>query len=338
MADNEGLAAGDSLEGVESFSQLLFSSSNDNVLGLDTDGCFNYASSAISTANPQKMLCFGDYQINKKESNLSNFAQKSGLTCSDSSSASSTNNTNPLFCKSKKKRNGRVSEQVAAGAPVGGLGNGKKTKSEKLTATGHAKGKKQSIGERIAALQQLVSPFGKVPRGLLRRCLMERFEGEMWGDLEDGGYGVEVVGIECTRSVRQNVVLDDGLLDGGTGGTDTASVLHEAQGYIRFLQDQVQVLSSPYLQPLPRTTTNNLHHFYLVLSSLEVGGQGLDQGSRGKGLDREGEEGGEVKGETGKDLRSRGLCLVPVGSTLHVANSNGADFWLPAMKTNATEG
>ncbi|KAM7474724.1 hypothetical protein LguiB_021967 [Lonicera macranthoides] len=255
MADNEGLAAGDSLEGVESFSQLLFSSSNDNVLGLDTDGCFNYASSAISTANPQKMLCFGDYQINKKESNLSNFAQKSGLTCSDSSSASSTNNTNPLFCKSKKKRNGRVSEQVAAGAPVGGLGNGKKTKSEKLTATGHAKGKKQSIGERIAALQQLVSPFGK---------------------------------------------------------TDTASVLHEAQGYIRFLQDQVQVLCSPYLQPLPRTTTNNLHH--------------------------EGEEGGEVKGETGKDLRSRGLCLVPVGSTLHVANSNGADFWLPAMKTNATEG
>lgn len=30
--------------------------------------------------------------------------------------------------------------------------------------------------------------------------------------------------------------------------TDTASVLHEAMGYIRFLQEQVQVLSSPYLQ------------------------------------------------------------------------------------------
>lgn len=104
MAYNGGLDAGDSLEGGESFSQLLFSSSNDNVLALDTDGCFNYASSVISTANPQKMLCFGDYQINNNESDLSGFAQKSGLTCSDSSSASSTNNTNPLLCKSKVSR------------------------------------------------------------------------------------------------------------------------------------------------------------------------------------------------------------------------------------------
>lgn len=30
--------------------------------------------------------------------------------------------------------------------------------------------------------------------------------------------------------------------------TDTASVLYEAMGYIRFLQEQIQVLCSPYLQ------------------------------------------------------------------------------------------
>jgi hypothetical protein len=36
--------------------------------------------------------------------------------------------------------------------------------------------------------------------------------------------------------------------------------------------------------------------------------------------------------EDGKqDLRSRGLCLVPVSCTLQVANDNGADFWTPAV-------
>ncbi|KAE8008052.1 hypothetical protein FH972_004600 [Carpinus fangiana] len=85
------------------------------------------------------------------------------------------------------------------------------------------------------------------------------------------------------------------------GKTDTASVLHEAMGYIRFLHDQVQVLCSPYLQRMPSSSP---HHLL--------------------------EEGGENGGEAGKDLRSRGLCLVPVECTLHVANSNGADFWSAA--------
>uniref|UniRef100_A0A2P2K7K2 Uncharacterized protein n=1 Tax=Rhizophora mucronata TaxID=61149 RepID=A0A2P2K7K2_RHIMU len=35
--------------------------------------------------------------------------------------------------------------------------------------------------------------------------------------------------------------------------------------------------------------------------------------------------------EPKKDLRSRGLCLVPVSSTLPVGNDNGMDYWAPAL-------
>ncbi|XP_076915905.1 uncharacterized protein LOC143575393 [Bidens hawaiensis] len=119
----------------------------------------------------------------------------------------------------------------------------KKMKTENSTPpASHAKvKKKEKLGERIAALQQLVSPYGK---------------------------------------------------------SDTASVLHEAMGYIKFLQEQVHVLCSPYLYRLPPAQN-------------------------------EGEEGGV--GENKKDLRTRGLCLVPVECTLQVAETNGADMWSPAM-------
>ncbi|XP_072956237.1 transcription factor bHLH68-like [Typha angustifolia] len=142
---------------------------------------------------------------------------------SDSSSPTSTTTSAPK--PSKKK----VDKLVATR---------KKPKTEGYGAHGTAattKVRKEKLGERIMALQQLVSPFGK---------------------------------------------------------TDTASVLHEALGYIRFLHDQVQVLSSPYLQRLP--------------SSAHL-------------------QGGIV------DLRSRGLCLVPVSCTEHVANTNGADLWSPTI-------
>lgn len=43
---------------------------------------------------------------------------------------------------------------------------------------------------------------------------------------------------------------------------------------------------------------------------------------------------GESETETRNDLRSKGLCLVPVELTLHVADSNGADFWLSSMMNN----
>ncbi|CAM8952144.1 hypothetical protein QQ045_017788 [Rhodiola kirilowii] len=94
---------------------------------------------------------------------------------------------------------------------------------------------KDKFGQRIAALQQLVSPYGK---------------------------------------------------------TDTASVLLEAMEYIQFLHDQVKVLSAPYLQcaqPVKMQAYN---------------------------------------------MRSRGLCLVPVSCTIGVASSNGADIWTPVKSAH----
>ncbi|OMO64968.1 hypothetical protein COLO4_31665 [Corchorus olitorius] len=88
--------------------------------------------------------------------------------------------------------------------------------------------RKEKLGDRITALQQLVSPFGK---------------------------------------------------------TDTASVLHEAIEYIKFLHDQV-----------------NTDH---KLKEAEKGPK--------------------------QDLRSRGLCLVPISSTFPVANETTADFWTPTF-------
>ncbi|KAL8507615.1 hypothetical protein ACS0TY_018230 [Phlomoides rotata] len=70
-----------------------------------------------------------------------------------------------------------------------------------------SKEKKEKVSERISALQQLVSPYGK---------------------------------------------------------TDTASVLLEAMEYIRFLHEQVKVLSAPYLYSTP----NNLQvHNALITST-----------------------------------------------------------------------
>lgn len=54
-----------------------------------------------------------------------------------------------------------------------------------------------------------------------------------------------------------------------------------------------------------------------------------------------GQDGGVVTGDVraGKkvtDLRSRGLCLAPVSSTVLVESSNGADFWSPATMGHTT--
>ncbi|CAM0883295.1 unnamed protein product [Alopecurus aequalis] len=107
--------------------------------------------------------------------------------------------------------------------------------------------RKEKLGDRITALQQLVSPFGK---------------------------------------------------------TDTASVLHEANEYIKFLHDQVASLTYPYLK-----NVNPL--------------QQLQQ----KGSENAKDDSAEPK----KDLRTRGLCLVPVATTYTVASETVPEFWYPTF-------
>ncbi|XP_023000383.1 transcription factor bHLH68-like [Cucurbita maxima] len=87
------------------------------------------------------------------------------------------------------------------------------------------------------------------------------------------------------------------------GKTDTASVLSEAIGYIRFLQGQIEALSYPYLRSAPKHVR--------------------DSGSGGEEMRRE--------EKAVKELRSRGLCLVPVSCTQLVGgDNNGAAYWAPA--------
>ncbi|RWV91748.1 hypothetical protein GW17_00045934 [Ensete ventricosum] len=109
----------------------------------------------------------------------------------------------------------------------------KKLRTETPSPLPTFKVRKEKLGDRITALQQIVSPFGK---------------------------------------------------------TDTASVLQEAIDYIKFLHDQVGVLSSPYLKMSDKT-----------------------------------------KDCSEPNLRSRGLCLVPIASTQPVASDTAADFWHPTF-------
>ncbi|KAF7809575.1 transcription factor bHLH111 [Senna tora] len=85
------------------------------------------------------------------------------------------------------------------------------------------------------------------------------------------------------------------------GKTDTASVLFEAIGCIKFLQEQIQLLSNSYMK-------TNSH---------KDGWGSLDRKEK------------DVK----VDLRSRGLCLVPISFTPQLYTDNTApDYWTPPYR------
>ncbi|XP_009409062.2 transcription factor bHLH68 isoform X1 [Musa acuminata AAA Group] len=139
------------------------------------------------------------------------------------------------------------------------------------TSSAHStfKVRKEKLGDRITALHQIVSPFGK---------------------------------------------------------TDTASVLLEAIGYIRFLQSQIEALSSPYLSSGSGNMKQPAQGERRRIFAEEAGHLLNGNGSKKRGRpDQEGND------EPKKDLRSRGLCLVPVSFFLDVESDNGADYWVPTL-------
>ncbi|XP_057968817.1 transcription factor bHLH68 [Malania oleifera] len=181
----------------------------------------------------------------------------------DFSSKQPSDARNPLPVRSSEGNSG------AAATTGGAL---KKARVQSSSSSNSAfKVRKEKLGDRITALHQLVSPFGK---------------------------------------------------------TDTASVLLEAIGYIRFLQSQIEALSLPYLG----SGSGNMRHHHSVQGERncifpEDPGQLLNDNC----MKRKATHEQDSHHEEGKDLRSRGLCLVPVGCTLQVGSDNGADYWAPAI-------
>ncbi|KAL6627127.1 hypothetical protein ACP70R_030853 [Stipagrostis hirtigluma subsp. patula] len=133
--------------------------------------------------------------------------------------------------------------------------------------------RKERLGDRITALHQIVSPFGK---------------------------------------------------------TDTASVLQETIGYIRFLLSQIEALSYPYMgHGTANGNSISMQHQILLNHGGTAGNGSTTEAAAGGQTDDDQDAAGNG-GEAGeKDLRSRGLCLVPVSCTSHIAGDDSAasDFW-----------
>ncbi|XP_073269196.1 transcription factor bHLH68-like isoform X1 [Primulina huaijiensis] len=209
-------------------------------------------------------LDYDNFQANSSQTSNSNWGHHQVMPVSSPTSCI-TNLSNSLLNFSGGKgssaaategKNHRHNQEHSSECNSTGTGGvSKKARIQQSSSQPALKVRKEKLGDRITALHQFVSPFGK---------------------------------------------------------TDTASVLSEAIGYIRFLQSQIEALSSPYMRNTPG---NSSHHCVQERNCLYR--EEPSQESQGRG------------GQ--KDLRKRGLCLVPISCTQHVGNDNiiGADYWAP---------
>lgn len=166
--------------------------------------------------------------------------------------------------KNSHPHSSECNSRATSGAP------NKKARVQPSSTQSTFKVRKEKLGDRITALHQLVSPFGK---------------------------------------------------------TDTASVLLEAIGYVRFLQSQIEALSLPYLG----SGSGNMRQQQSVHERNSLFPEDPGQLSNDNRLKRKANNEQDYHEEPNKDLRSRGLCLVPLSCTLQVGSDNGADYWAPAF-------
>ncbi|XP_058741337.1 uncharacterized protein LOC131613700 isoform X2 [Vicia villosa] len=176
-------------------------------------------------------------------------AQRPSMKYSNLSESRKQGLHTPSHMRTSSGREGTTREVKKKRSEESSEANLKKPKQDTSTtnsSSSKVQAPKVKLGEKITALQQIVSPFGK---------------------------------------------------------TDTASVLFEAIGYIKYLEEQVQLLSNPYLKA-------NSH-----------------KDPRGMYFDRKDKDDAKI------DLRSRGLCLVPTSCTPLVYRENtGPDYWTPAYR------
>ncbi|KAJ0974492.1 hypothetical protein J5N97_016457 [Dioscorea zingiberensis] len=185
-----------------------------------------------------KPVEFRDSKIFIKSSDSSTRGSGRSTGTTTTTTTSTTTTTTTTTNEGKKKRSEDNSETLL-----------KRTKHENSNLSSSLKlhVPKLKLADRITALQQIVSPFGK---------------------------------------------------------TDTASVLMEAINYIRFLHEQIQLLSDPYM----KSNANKDHSSWGGVERKERGDQKLD-------------------------LRSRGLCVVPVSCTPEIyKENNGPDYWTPTYR------